>query len=157
MVEEAGLGVAFRAKPALAAVADARLDHHGLDALNLGGRPAAPALGKRSLARLDREAGLGRQLGAGGGGRGPALERPGLQSGDLADRHIMGLPAGECSSPGQLAEQAFGGAAGGKGAELDPPGAARRGQALADATGSPAGFGDALWFSLRQSRPLASP
>ena len=33
MVEEAGLGVAYRAKPALAAVADARLDHHGLDAL----------------------------------------------------------------------------------------------------------------------------
>ena len=33
MVSEAGLGVAFRAKPALAAAADARLDHHGLDAL----------------------------------------------------------------------------------------------------------------------------
>jgi phosphoserine phosphatase len=33
MVEEAGLGVAFRAKPALAEVADATLDHHGLDAL----------------------------------------------------------------------------------------------------------------------------
>jgi phosphoserine phosphatase len=33
MVVEAGLGVAYRAKPALAAVADARLDHHGLDAL----------------------------------------------------------------------------------------------------------------------------
>jgi phosphoserine phosphatase len=33
MVEVAGLGVAFRAKPALAEVADARLDHHGLDAL----------------------------------------------------------------------------------------------------------------------------
>ncbi len=33
MVQEAGLGVAFRAKPALAVVADARLDHHGLDAL----------------------------------------------------------------------------------------------------------------------------
>ena len=33
MIEEAGLGVAFRAKPALAEVADARLDHHGLDAL----------------------------------------------------------------------------------------------------------------------------
>ena len=33
MVKEAGLGVAFRAKPALAAVAGARLDHHGLDAL----------------------------------------------------------------------------------------------------------------------------
>ena len=33
MVEAAGLGIAFRAKPALAAVADARLDHHGLDAL----------------------------------------------------------------------------------------------------------------------------
>jgi phosphoserine phosphatase len=33
MVEEAGLGVAFRAKPALADVADAKLDHHGLDAL----------------------------------------------------------------------------------------------------------------------------
>ena len=33
MIEEAGLGVAFRAKPALAVVADARLDHHGLDAL----------------------------------------------------------------------------------------------------------------------------
>ncbi|MCL6697395.1 phosphoserine phosphatase SerB [Sphingomonas sp. NSE70-1] len=33
MIEEAGLGIAYRAKPALAAVADARLDHHGLDAL----------------------------------------------------------------------------------------------------------------------------
>ena len=33
MIEEAGLGVAFRAKPALAEIADARLDHHGLDAL----------------------------------------------------------------------------------------------------------------------------
>ena len=33
MVEEAGLGVAYRAKPALAAVADVRLDQHGLDAL----------------------------------------------------------------------------------------------------------------------------
>ena len=33
MVEEAGLGVAFHAKPALAAIADARIDHHGLDAL----------------------------------------------------------------------------------------------------------------------------
>ena len=33
MVEEAGLGIAYRAKPALAAVADARLDHHSLDAL----------------------------------------------------------------------------------------------------------------------------
>ncbi len=33
LIIEAGLGVAFRAKPALIAVADARLDHHGLDAL----------------------------------------------------------------------------------------------------------------------------
>jgi phosphoserine phosphatase len=33
MVEEAGLGVAYRAKPALAEIADARLDHNGLDAL----------------------------------------------------------------------------------------------------------------------------
>ena len=33
MVEEAGFGVAYRAKPALAEVADAKLDHHGLDAL----------------------------------------------------------------------------------------------------------------------------
>lgn len=33
MVEEAGLGVAFRAKPALIEVADAELKHHGLDAL----------------------------------------------------------------------------------------------------------------------------
>ena len=33
MIEAAGLGIAYRAKPALAAVADARLDHHGLDAL----------------------------------------------------------------------------------------------------------------------------
>ena len=33
MVEAAGLGVAYRAKPALAAVAGARIDHHGLDAL----------------------------------------------------------------------------------------------------------------------------
>ena len=33
MIQEAGLGVAYRAKPALAEVADASLDHHGLDAL----------------------------------------------------------------------------------------------------------------------------
>lgn len=33
MVEEAGLGVAYRAKPVLAAAADARLDHHPLSAL----------------------------------------------------------------------------------------------------------------------------
>jgi len=33
MVEEAGLGVAYKAKPALAEVADAELRHHGLDAL----------------------------------------------------------------------------------------------------------------------------
>ncbi len=33
MIEEAGLGVAFRAKPALIEVADAELRHHGLDAL----------------------------------------------------------------------------------------------------------------------------
>jgi phosphoserine phosphatase len=33
MVEAAGLGVAYRAKPLLAEAADARLDHHALDAL----------------------------------------------------------------------------------------------------------------------------
>ena len=33
MIEAAGLGIAYRAKPALAKVADARLDDHGLDAL----------------------------------------------------------------------------------------------------------------------------
>ena len=33
MIEEAGLGVAFRAKPALIEVADAELRYHGLDAL----------------------------------------------------------------------------------------------------------------------------
>jgi phosphoserine phosphatase len=33
MIQEAGLGVAYRAKPTLADVADARLDYHGLDAL----------------------------------------------------------------------------------------------------------------------------
>jgi phosphoserine phosphatase len=33
MIEEAGLGVAFRAKPALVEVADAELKYHGLDAL----------------------------------------------------------------------------------------------------------------------------
>jgi len=33
MIEEAGFGIAFKAKPALAAVADAELKHHGLDAL----------------------------------------------------------------------------------------------------------------------------
>ena len=33
MVEEAGLGIAFRAKPALVEAADAELKHHGLDAL----------------------------------------------------------------------------------------------------------------------------
>jgi phosphoserine phosphatase len=33
MIEEAGLGIAFRAKAALVDVADAELSHHGLDAL----------------------------------------------------------------------------------------------------------------------------
>jgi phosphoserine phosphatase len=33
MIEEAGLGIAFKAKPALAKVADAELKYHGLDAL----------------------------------------------------------------------------------------------------------------------------
>ena len=33
MIEEAGLGIAFRAKPTLVEVADAELRHHGLDAL----------------------------------------------------------------------------------------------------------------------------
>ena len=33
MIEEAGLGIAYRAKLALAVVADALLDYHGLDAL----------------------------------------------------------------------------------------------------------------------------
>jgi phosphoserine phosphatase len=33
MIQEAGLGVAFRAKPALVEVADAELRYHGLDAL----------------------------------------------------------------------------------------------------------------------------
>jgi phosphoserine phosphatase len=33
MVEEAGLGIAYKAKPTLAEVADAELRHHGLDAL----------------------------------------------------------------------------------------------------------------------------
>ncbi len=33
MIKAAGLGIAYRAKPALAAIADARLDHHGLNAL----------------------------------------------------------------------------------------------------------------------------
>jgi phosphoserine phosphatase len=33
MIEEAGLGIAFRAKPALVQVADGELKHHGLDAL----------------------------------------------------------------------------------------------------------------------------
>jgi phosphoserine phosphatase len=33
MIEEAGLGIAFHAKPALIEVADAELKHHGLDAL----------------------------------------------------------------------------------------------------------------------------
>jgi phosphoserine phosphatase len=33
MIEEAGLGIAYKAKAALAEVADAELKHHGLDAL----------------------------------------------------------------------------------------------------------------------------
>src|SRR5438477_9526251 len=33
MIEEAGLGIAYKAKPALVDVADAELKHHGLDAL----------------------------------------------------------------------------------------------------------------------------
>ena len=57
MIEAAGLGIAYRAKPALAAVADARIDHHGLDALlwaqgiparASGSRPSAPRPGSRA-------------------------------------------------------------------------------------------------------------
>jgi phosphoserine phosphatase len=33
MIDEAGLGIAYKAKPALAEIADAELKHHGLDAL----------------------------------------------------------------------------------------------------------------------------
>jgi phosphoserine phosphatase len=33
MIEEAGLGIAFKAKPTLAGAADAELKYHGLDAL----------------------------------------------------------------------------------------------------------------------------
>jgi len=33
MIEEAGLGIAYKAKPTLVAVADVELKHHGLDAL----------------------------------------------------------------------------------------------------------------------------
>jgi len=33
MLSEADLGVAYHAKPKVAAVADARIDHHGLDSL----------------------------------------------------------------------------------------------------------------------------
>jgi phosphoserine phosphatase len=33
MIEEAGLGVAYRGKPTLTEVSDARIEHHGLDAL----------------------------------------------------------------------------------------------------------------------------
>jgi phosphoserine phosphatase len=33
MIEEAGLGIAYLAKPALAEAADAEIKHHGLDAL----------------------------------------------------------------------------------------------------------------------------
>jgi phosphoserine phosphatase len=33
MIEEAGLGIAFRAKPKLVEVADGELRYHGLDAL----------------------------------------------------------------------------------------------------------------------------
>jgi phosphoserine phosphatase len=42
MIEAAGLGVAWRAKPAVAAAADARIDHADLTAiLRLQGLPAA--------------------------------------------------------------------------------------------------------------------
>ena len=44
MIEEAGLGIAFRAKPALVEVADAELKHHGLDALAVGPGRAPPRL-----------------------------------------------------------------------------------------------------------------
>ena len=58
MVEEAGLGVAFRAKPALAEVADARLDHHGLDALLWAQGIRRRDWVRLALSRGDREAGL---------------------------------------------------------------------------------------------------
>ncbi len=94
MVEEAGLGIAYRAKPALAAVADARLDHHGLDAL-LWAQGIPRARLDRGLARLDREAGLRREPGASRGRGGAAFERSGLQPDHRARRHIIGLPPGE--------------------------------------------------------------
>ena len=47
MIEEAGLGIAFRAKPALVEVADAELKYHGLDALLWVQGVAAAAIGSR--------------------------------------------------------------------------------------------------------------
>ena len=44
MIEEAGLGIAYKAKPALAEAADAELRHHGLDASAVGAGGAAAGL-----------------------------------------------------------------------------------------------------------------
>ena len=59
MIEEAGLGIAYKAKPTLAEVADAELKHHGLDALLwvqgvrrrdwFRGLTISPGLGSRQL------------------------------------------------------------------------------------------------------------
>jgi phosphoserine phosphatase len=61
MIEEAGLGVAYRAKPVLAEAADARLDHHGLDALLWAqGIRRREWYGARALSRAGRGSRPGR-------------------------------------------------------------------------------------------------
>ena len=123
MIEEAGLGIAYRAKPALAAVADARLDHHGLDAL-LWAQGISRARMGRGLARLDREAGLGREAGAGGRSCGPAFVWSGLQTHHRPSWDIIGIPS--CQFARQFAEQCLGGFALTERTELDAPLAADR-------------------------------
>ena len=103
MIEEAGLGIAFRAKPALVEVADAELKHHGLDALAVGAGRSPPRLvqgliispgpGSRRLPSALQAA----------CGRGAAFERPDLQPGDRAGGDVEGLPAGKRRFARQLA------------------------------------------------------
>ena len=97
MIEEAGLGVAFRAKPALAEVADAELKHHGLDALLWVQGVRRRDWFEARLFRGDREAGLAleRRLHA-ALPRPRACERADLEPGDRSGRRYRkagGRPA----------------------------------------------------------------
>ena len=105
MVEEAGLGIAYRAKPTLVEVADAELKHHGLDALLWVA--CAGATGSRAdyLAATGKQAWALERAARGLGGS-AAFERPHLQPGDCSRRDIESCRPASAPFPDNLRNKA---------------------------------------------------